>query len=214
MAGKSEKVQKVLNKGNIKTATDSIKRLTRGLSKDDQVALSKELANLVLTKDTAEREAMKQGKAGKYINQEGEDKRVQRAVSDPTIDRAVQKLVRMIQGYSPQQQVDIAKKISSQILTKKTSRQKATIAARGKDFFNEVKKKSPKEQTPEEQEAKESTAEQLLTKLTNTSQFRLLSSKLSREADEKKRAEIAYKLVKRFPKQSDNFLYTLRAMLK
>ena len=59
-----------------------------------------------------------------------------------------------------------------------------------------------------------SLAEQLLTKLTNTSQFRLLSSKLSREADEKKRAEIAYKLVKRFPKQSDNFLYTLRAMLK
>lgn len=212
------KVGSIINQDAVQTTFKKIQRLSKTLKPEEQVELSKHLANLPLTKDSAGRKATKAGKAGEYIQKEAADDRVQSTLDRPSISSALKRLENTIKSYTPEEQKELVQMLSKRFLTKSTSVQKAATAGRRGEFFEAADKKAKKakKDTPEKdsEQPEMNNVDQLATKLTSHQLFRLLASNLSRENNAKKRAEIAYKLVKRLPRQTDKFLYFLRDMLK
>lgn len=209
-----DKIGSILGQGAVKNTMAKIQRMSKSLSPDEQLQLSKQLANLPLTKDTSNVKARKAGKSGEYIQQEAQGDRVQKTLEKPSITNALDRLETIVTRFTPEEQKELVQMLSQRFLTKSAGVTKATTAARKGEFFEAADKKQAPKGKDKEEAPKETSAEQAANDVLNHQTFKVLTSALSREANAKKRAEIAIRIIKKFPRQTDKFNYFIYNLLK
>lgn len=140
---------------------------------------------------------------------------IDKLMNNPSVVTALKRIMQVSRTLSPEEQMQLSKRLAQMPLTKSSAMQKTQTVARQGDFF-EAKKNDSDDDSDDDSEPKKEPKVPLsayVSSIKGNQFWRKYMIKLASSTDSIKKAQSVYSLMSSIPKQDQKFKQTLRKLL-